>query len=65
MTFGGDGPAARGDSATGGVPLADAAPAGSLYLLSRKPERRRILGIEQRGKQPAVTLADGTNVSIY
>jgi hypothetical protein len=39
--------------------------AGSLYLLSRTPERRRVLGIEQRGKQPAATLSDGTTVSIY
>jgi len=38
---------------------------GSLYLLSRKPERRRILGIEQRGMQPAARLNDGTTVSIY
>jgi len=39
--------------------------AGSLYLLSRKPERRRVLGIEQRGKQPAARFSDGTTVSIF
>ena len=39
--------------------------AGSLYLLLRAPERRRLLGFEQRKKQPAARLRDGTTISIY
>jgi hypothetical protein len=36
-----------------------------LYLRSRLPERRRVLGFEQRGQQPAARLRDGTTVAIY
>ncbi len=39
--------------------------ARSLYLRSRAPERRRLLGFEQRGRQPAARLSDGTTVAIY
>jgi hypothetical protein len=39
--------------------------ARTLYLRSRVPERRRVLGFEQRGRQPAGRLNDGTTVAIY
>ncbi len=39
--------------------------ARTLYLCSRTPERRRVLGFEQRGHQPAARLNDGTTVAVY
>jgi len=39
--------------------------ARTLYLQSRVPHRRRVLGFEQRGRQPAGRLRDGTTVAIY
>jgi hypothetical protein len=39
--------------------------ARTLYLRSRVPERRRVLGFEQRGLQPSGRLNDGTTVAIY
>ncbi len=39
--------------------------AQTLYLRSRMPEKRRFLGFEQRGRQPAARLRDGTTVAIY
>jgi hypothetical protein len=37
----------------------------TLYLRSRTPERRRFLGIEQHGRQPAGRMRDGTTVAVY
>jgi hypothetical protein len=37
----------------------------TLYLRSRTPERRRFLGFEQRGRQPAARMHDGTTVAVY
>ena len=37
----------------------------SLRLQLLVPERRRLWGVEQRGRQPAARLADGTVVSVY
>ncbi len=37
----------------------------TLYLRSRLPERRRLWGFEQRGRQPAARFADGTTVALY
>jgi hypothetical protein len=37
----------------------------TLYLQSRVPERRRVLGFEQRRDQPAGRLRDGTTIAIY
>lgn len=39
--------------------------ARTLYLCSRTPERRRVLGFEQRGRQPAARLGDGTTLAVY
>ena len=39
--------------------------ARTLYLRSLPPERRRLLGFEQRGQQPSGRLRDGTTVAIY
>ncbi len=39
--------------------------ARTLYLCSRTPDRRRILGFEQRGSQPAARMNDGTTVAVY
>jgi hypothetical protein len=39
--------------------------ARTLYLQSRVPQCRRVLGFEQRGRQPAGRLRDGTTVAIY
>ena len=37
----------------------------TIYLRSRVPHRRRVLGFEQRGRQPAGRLSDGTTVALY
>jgi len=37
----------------------------SLYLRTRTPDRRRVFGFEQRGRNPAARLRDGTTVAIY
>ena len=37
----------------------------TLYLRTRIPERRRLLGFEQCGSQPSARLRDGTTVAIY
>jgi hypothetical protein len=37
----------------------------TLYLRSRVPHHRRVLGIEQRGPQPCGRLRDGTTVALY
>jgi hypothetical protein len=39
--------------------------ARTLYLRSRVPHRRRLWGIEQRRRQPAARLRDGTTVALY
>ncbi len=39
--------------------------AQTLYLRSRTPEKWRFLGFEQRGRQPAARLRDGTTVAMY
>lgn len=50
----------------GRVQAAAKSPFGrTLYLRTRTPERRRVWGFEQRGRQPAATLGDGTTVAIY
>ncbi|MEX0978293.1 MAG: hypothetical protein WDZ48_05555 [Pirellulales bacterium] len=37
----------------------------TLYLRTRTPQRRRLLGFEQRGTNPAARLSDGTWVALY
>jgi hypothetical protein len=39
--------------------------AQTLYLRSRTPHQRRVLGFVQRGRQPAARLSGGTTVAIY
>lgn len=39
--------------------------ARTLYLRSRSPERRRVLGFQQRRRQPTARLSDGTTVAVY
>ena len=39
--------------------------ARTLYLISRRPERRRLFGISQCHRQPAGRLGDGTTVAIF
>jgi hypothetical protein len=39
--------------------------ARTLYLCSRTPAHRRVLGFEQRGEQPSARMRDGTTVAIY
>ncbi len=39
--------------------------ARSLYLWTRTPDARRVLGFEQRGRNPSARLRDGTTVAIY
>jgi hypothetical protein len=39
--------------------------ARTLYLQSRAPETRRLLGFEQRRSQPAGRLNDGTTIAVY
>ncbi len=51
----------------GGNPLdsSSGGPGRLVYLQSRRPEWRRLFGIEQRGRQPTATLPGGTRVSFY
>jgi hypothetical protein len=51
----------------GGNPLdsPSGGPGRLVYLQSRRPEWRRLFGIEQRGRQPTATLPGGTRVSFY
>lgn len=50
----------------GSLPAASAgALRRTLYVRTRTPERRRLLGIEQRGTNPAARLSDGTTVALY
>ncbi len=37
----------------------------TVYLRTRAPHRRRILGMEQRGRKPTARFGDGTSVAIY
>lgn len=53
-------------SAPVGMPLpARSGLARTLYLRSRVPQRRRVLGFLQRGRQPSARFSDGTTVAIY
>ncbi len=40
-------------------------PLQTLYLRTRTPEWRSLLGFEQRGRKPSALLADGSSVTIY
>ena len=37
----------------------------TIYLRTRTPRRRRVLGLEQRGRHPTARFGDGTSVAIY
>ena len=44
---------------------ATSAIARTLYLRTRTPAQRRLMWLEQRGRKPSATFADGTSISIY